>query len=180
MVSAVRLIQPAEAEHVRQLLQEAARWSRAFGPPIWREEELARCVDVACPCDRCWLGAFDQGRLVACMRIDTADPVHWPDDPPGDAVYIHKLAVARQDAGLGWPGRLVEVATGFAAALGARYLRLDTLPREKLIRIYRRSGFQLVDQHPRLFADRELVRMERDLSRSPFTAPADAIQQREQ
>ena len=98
------------------------------------------------------------------MRTDTADPVHWPEDLPGDALYIHKLAVARCAAGQGWPARLIHAAAGVAAALPARFLRLDTAPREKLIRVYREIGFRLVDPRPCLFGGRELVRLERDLA----------------
>jgi ribosomal protein S18 acetylase RimI-like enzyme len=100
------------------------------------------------------------------MRIDTTDPIHWPDDVAGDAVYVHKVAVARRAAGQSWPARLIDHAAKVASGLRARFLRLDTLPREKLIGLYRGLGFQLVDQGPRLFGGRELVRMECELSGS--------------
>jgi hypothetical protein len=60
--------------------------------------------------------------------------------------------------------RLVDHAAEVGCGLRARFLRLDTLPREKLIGLYRGLGFGLVDEGPRLFAGRELVRMERALS----------------
>ncbi len=161
--AAIRPLEPAETPDVRRLLHEVTLWSEAFGQPVWQEEELDGCTGPASLPQGRWFGAFDRQGLVACMRIDTRDPVHWPDDPPGEAIYIHKAAVARRAAGQGWTARLVDFAAEVASGRGARFLRLDTLPREKLIGLYRDLGFRLVDEGPRLFADRKLVRMERAL-----------------
>jgi GNAT superfamily N-acetyltransferase len=161
--TAIRPLELDESGQVRGLLREVALWSEAFGRRVWQEDELDGCASAASLPEGRWFGAFDRQGLVACMRIDTSDPVHWPDDPPGEAVYVHKVAVARRAAGQGWTARLIGFAADVASGLGARFLRLDTLPREKLIGLYRGLGFRLVDEGPRPFAGRTLVRMEREL-----------------
>lgn len=161
--AAIRPLDPAESGEIRRLLREVALWSEAFGQRVWQDEELDRCTGAAAQPGVRWFGAFDRQGLAACMRIDTADPIHWPDDRPGEALYIHKVTVARRAAGQGWTARLIDFAADLAAAERARFLRLDTLPREKLIALYRGLGFRLVDARPGLFAGRELVRMERAL-----------------
>jgi hypothetical protein len=100
-MSPIRPVEPAETQEIRRLLHDVALWSETFGQPVWREEEIDRCTGAASMPHGRWFGAFDRQGLVACMRIDTADPVHWPDDLPGDAVYVHKIAVARRAAGQG-------------------------------------------------------------------------------
>lgn len=160
---AIRPVEPAETREVRRLLHEVALWSERFGHRVWQEDELDDSMSSASLPQGRWYGAFDEQGLAACMRIDAADPIHWPDDSPGEAVYVHKVAVARRAAGEGWTARLIDFAADLASDLGARFVRLDTLPREKLVTLYRGLGFRLVDEGPRLFAGRELVRMERAL-----------------
>jgi GNAT superfamily N-acetyltransferase len=132
---------------------------------MWGEDEIDRSLCSPSEDEGRWFGGFRAGLQVACMRIDTADPIHWPDDPPGEALYIHKVAVARSVAGQGWPARLLAAAARVADERRARFLRLDTAPREALIRVYQDLGFDLVDDGPRQFAGRELVRLERRLLR---------------
>lgn len=165
-MTVIRPADPADAPEIRRLLHDVALWTETFGRRVWQEEELDRCTHPSSLADGRWFGAFDPEGLAACMRVDASDPTHWPDDGPGDAIYLHKVAVARRAAGRGWAGRLVETATEIAAGTAVRFLRLDTLPRAKLIGLYHNLGFRLVDEHPSLFAGRELVRMERGLGGS--------------
>lgn len=161
MTFLVRSLAPQEVADAVELLRAAANWTARFGPPIWSENELAAALCDGSGEEGRWFGGFEEERLSACMRIDGADPVHWPNDPPGAAVYVHKLAVTRHAAGGGWTARLIAHAVDLAASRGSAFVRLDTAPREKLIDVYRRLGFELTDPRPKMFAGRELVRLER-------------------
>lgn len=64
---------------------------------------------------------------VATLALDGhADPEFWtPGDDPGSALYVHKLAVARDHAGTGLGEALLDWAGLRVLALGKRWLRLD-------------------------------------------------------
>jgi len=68
-----------------------------------------------------------EGRPVATLALDGhADPEFWSrGDDPGSALYVHKLAVARDHAGTGLGEALLDWAGLRALALGKRWLRLD-------------------------------------------------------
>jgi GNAT superfamily N-acetyltransferase len=83
------------------------------------------------------------GEVVGCCTLTRADPEFWPDDPPGEATYIHRLAVRRSFAGGGVTRRLVEHCLDLTRGWGCRALRLDCHPR--LHQVYLRLGFTHVD-----------------------------------
>ena len=133
---------------VHELILEAAQWLIAKGEPLWGEletsgEELRR---VACA------GELVTGRigsdLCACMYLHHEDPVFWPEATPGEAFYIHRLAVARRFAGRGFSYAMLDWAAREARGAGRDYLRLDCEPRPKLLALYRDAGFVAVDAAP--------------------------------
>src|ERR1051326_9359176 len=81
------------------LIREAAAWLIAKGEPLWGPnetsfEELVRFTRAG----ELVTGRVD-GELAACMYLHNEDKLFWPDDPPAEAFYIHRLAVARKYAG---------------------------------------------------------------------------------
>jgi GNAT superfamily N-acetyltransferase len=64
---------------------------------------------------------------VATLALDGhADPEFWSrGDEPGSALYVHKLAVARDHAGTGLGEALLDWAGLRVLALGKKWLRLD-------------------------------------------------------
>ncbi|MER5648408.1 GNAT family N-acetyltransferase [Streptosporangium sp. NPDC002524] len=72
-------------------------------------------------------GREGEGGPVATLALDGhADPEFWTrGDDPGSALYVHKLAVARDHAGMGLGEALLDWAGLRALALGKRWLRLD-------------------------------------------------------
>ena len=156
----VRRVYDAEALEAIAILHEASVWTSAFGEPIWpfgsfTAEEQTR---IAAAGEQ--IGGFERAQMVACMRLHESDPVYWPDDPPGEALYLHKLAVRRSASGRGWTARLVQWAADECRRKGARALRLDTLANNKLPRHYEALGFHLVDKSPLDVAGVPIVRMQ--------------------
>ena len=133
---------------VHALIVEAAQWLIAKGEPLWGEpetsgEELARVARA---------GELVTGRmgteLCACMYLHNEDPVFWPEAAPGEALYIHRLAVARRFGGRGFSYALLDWAAHEARSTGRNFLRLDCEPRPKLLALYRDAGFLAVDATP--------------------------------
>lgn len=162
MTGLVRHASLAEAADAVEILREAAAWTARFGAPIW--DAAIFTVDA-------WrahaeagelAGGFDDGgRMAACMLLQRADALYWPEDAPGDALYLHKVAVRRDCAGAGWPARLVAWAGERAREAGIARLRLDTMAHGALPALYARLGFHLVDPGPIEVGGRTVVRMER-------------------
>jgi GNAT superfamily N-acetyltransferase len=139
---------PEAIPEVHALILEAARWLIAKGEPLWGEpetsgEELARVARA---------GELVTGRigpeLCACMYLHNEDPVFWPGAAAGEALYIHRLAVARRFAGRGFSCSMLDWAAGEARGIGRDFLRLDCEPRPKLLALYRDAGFRAVDPTP--------------------------------
>lgn len=91
------------------------------------------------------IGFDGKGAPSACMLLQKSDPFFWPDRPEGSALYIHRVAVRRAEAGRGWPGRLLTWAAIQGRGLP---LRLDCAPRPKLMAVYESIGFVRVDDGP--------------------------------
>lgn len=169
----VRPAHPAEASQAVRILAEAAAWARAHGAGAWTPQEFT-VPDLAASARRGELiGGFEGGRMAACMRLEAHDPLYWPEDAPGEALYVHKLATARACAGRGWSGRLIAWAAAEADRRSVPSLKLDVLPEPRLLKLYAGCGFQAVDEAPRRFGAVEVIRMQRWLHgpACPASAP---------
>ena len=79
------------------------------------------------------------------MILVQSDPHFWPDDPAGEALYLHKLAVHPGWQGRGPGAQMIAAATVETQAAGRPWLRLDTAAeRPKLRAVYEARGLVCV------------------------------------
>jgi GNAT superfamily N-acetyltransferase len=152
--------EPEDAGAALEILREVAQWLVDIGRPLWRVESF-RLDDLerAARGGELVLG-FESSGPVASMLLQTRDDIYWPNDPVGEALYIHKVAVRRCAAGQQWSTRLLAFAMEQARDAGARFLRLDTAGRVELLSLYQSQGFYVVDEHPRLVDGIPIYRLE--------------------
>ncbi|ACO45693.1 GNAT family N-acetyltransferase [Deinococcus deserti] len=92
-----------------------------------------------------WQVAWHGGQPVGCYVLLDQDPLFWPDDPEGEALYLHKLAVHPEVQGRRLAWTLLQRAAQQAADRRRAYLRLDTAThRPKLRAVYESIGFEHV------------------------------------
>ena len=156
---------PHETPQVAEVLQEAARWITTWRSQLWDPALVGEAFAAPIVERGQMLAARTGGVIAGVMILSPEDPHFWPDRPPGEAVYLHKLAVRRAYAGLGLPAELMDEAARLAAAQGRRILRLDCDP--PLAAFYQGLGFRPVDEidvrHPEAGPMR-VARMERRLA----------------
>ena len=132
---------------------------RELGVPHWADDEYP-LSGLGALRDRGELvGGFEGGRLCATMQVLTTDPEFWHDAGPREAAYIHKLAVAPDVAGTGWPDLLLDWAALFALGQRRPHLRLDTVP-GPLVAFYEQRGFRSLGAWPCERIGRPVVRMQ--------------------
>ncbi|MFG2078311.1 GNAT family N-acetyltransferase [Nonomuraea maritima] len=151
---ALRRAEPADLPGVLKLLADASEWLNAqgvrqwprggFGPeriePLIEERTLFLLDD-----ELRYLDPDGWAPPVATMALDGhADPEFWtPDDDPGSALYVHKLAVARTWTGSGLGDALLDWAAASAYAAGLPWVRLDCAKtNRRLQNYYRTRGFR--------------------------------------
>ena len=132
-----------DVKTVAAILSEAAHWLQAVGMPMWRDNELIPAVIA----DEVNAGLFflaeNAGEPAGTVKFQLEDPLFWPDLPPNQAAYIHRLAVRRPYAGQGVSTALMQWAVARTRSLGRAYLRLDCeASRARLRTVYERFGFQ--------------------------------------
>jgi len=158
-----RAYDAASAATAVAILREAARWAAASGIDVWRQEELRDTEFArAASAGELVLG-YESGTAAATMLLQARDPVYWPDDPPGEALYVHKVAVRRASAGSGWLSALIAFAERDARERAIPYLRLDTVNRPRMRRMYEELGFRWIPEEPLQLSGREFIRLERRL-----------------
>ena len=139
----IRQAATSDLENISAILQEAAQWLEERGMPLWRESELspnriAREVSAG----SFILGEVD-GIAAAAMMFLLSDPDFWPEVPPEESAFLHRLAVRRSYAGGRLSSAMLDWAVEQTRTLGRRYVRLDCVAdRPKLRAIYERYGFQ--------------------------------------
>ena len=145
------------------LIRATAEWLIKKGEPLWGSNETSH--DELKRVAR--LGELVIGRvagdLASCMFLHDEDRLFWPHVVPGEAFYIHRLAVARKFAGRGYARAMLEWAAGEARAKGRAFLRLDCEPRAKLLALYRGAGYSPVDPAPIQVGEHFVVRHEKRL-----------------
>lgn len=132
---------PQDCDSVHQLLHDAAVWLEARGIEQWKPGAFPRRI-VADGIARGEIFVVrDKDALVATLQLEASDPATWGTDA-GDALYLHRLCVARSHAGDGLGLRLLDWAAATARARGLRLLRLDCVAsNDTLRRYYARAGF---------------------------------------
>lgn len=120
----------------------AARGEALWPPESLTPERLARHYPPGG-----WRVAWQADVAVGCYVLLDRDPLFWPEDPPGEALYLHKLAIHPAAQGRGLAGALLDDAAAQARAVGRGWLRLDTASdRHKLRALYVGAGFVPVDE----------------------------------
>ncbi|HEY2751476.1 GNAT family N-acetyltransferase [Phenylobacterium sp.] len=140
-------------------LLEGAAWMAAKHSPAWQVSDLTPAMATAFVSRSEFIAARAGGDLVGVCTLTRVDPDFWPEDPPGFAAYIHKLAVRRAFAGGQVTRSLVEHCLTLARAWGCKALRLDCHP--VLNPVYRRLEFNYVDTRNVALADGRTLLVDR-------------------
>ncbi len=139
----IRQAGPLDVENVASVLREAARWLEQSGMLMWRDDELLPARIAADVADGLFFLAECEGKTAGVVKFQLEDLFFWPDMPPGQSAYVHRLAVKREFAGGGVSTALLRWAAERARSLGKKYLRLDCeASRPKLRAVYERFGFR--------------------------------------
>ena len=140
-------IHSGEMDHFLKVLHEVAQWCLDTGLNNWNLAELTREKMLAGLTEEQFYVGKVAGDPAACMVLQWHDDLFWPEIPPGQSGFIHKLAVRRKYAGQGLSQELVTYAITECRKRKIGYLRLDTrASREKLCRLYESMGFVRVGQ----------------------------------
>ena len=111
-----------DVTEVDVLIRATAEWliqkgEKLWGPNEMSREELERVARVG----ELVIGRVS-GELATCMYLHNEDRLFWPQCSPGEAFYIHRLAVARKFAGHGYSHAMLEWAANEARTKGRAYL----------------------------------------------------------
>jgi GNAT superfamily N-acetyltransferase len=157
----IRAAALAEVTLVSEILTEAAVWIHERGMPLWAPDELSASRVAPDVQAGVYFLAWSGPAAVGTVRLTASDPVFWPEAAPGEALYLHRLAVRRAVAGGLVSSGLLRWAVGHAAGRGVRALRLDCeASRPSLRRVYERFGFSFHSERavgPFVVARYELV-----------------------
>ncbi len=124
------------------VLCEIADFRKSLGQDRWKKDwftpdALQRWIDA-----RQLVVARLNGRVIGTMLLQDEDPIFWPTDPPGEALYVHRLTRTRTESGArGLAQRFLDFARQEAALRGRVFVRLDCALDETLAAIYHRAGF---------------------------------------
>ncbi|GAB3434175.1 GNAT family N-acetyltransferase [Flindersiella endophytica] len=158
---------PGDAEALAALRDEAAAWLLEQGYVQWipgefDAERYARSIDQ----DEV-LVVRDDGQIVATVTVASNDELIWADRHRPDAVYIHRLIVARSRSGRGLGTAVLREVERRARARGRRLLRLDIVElNADLAAYYERHGFRPVGRqhypphlgfHPSLLMEKIVI-----------------------
>lgn len=143
------------------ILREVAQWLAERGDALWDASELTADEARLRAANGELVIAFARGEAIGCLYLQREDPELWADDAPGEALYVHRLAVIRSHAGQGLSRALLDWACNEARTRGARFVRLDTELRPRLMAHYESAGFVRVDAEPLRLREHRVVRFER-------------------
>ncbi|MFF7156769.1 GNAT family N-acetyltransferase [Streptomyces sp. NPDC008139] len=142
-------IRPArldELSTVEALLIEVSEWLASRGIDQWQFPPHRDRIISALQHGDVFIAEVE-GRPVATLQVDEhADPEFWTaKDDPGDALYVHRMAVTRDLAGAGIGSTLLDWSSQRAAVAGKHWLRLDAWKNNcALHRYYEGQGFARV------------------------------------
>ncbi|PTA67291.1 GNAT family N-acetyltransferase [Deinococcus arcticus] len=132
-----------DLEAAAGVLRASAAELETRGQPLWPLDSLTlERLGRHYPAHG-WQVAWRAGQAVGTYCLLERDPPFWPDDPPGEALYLHKLAVHPAAQGTGLSALLLADARARARSAGRPWLKLDTAAdRPALRQLYKRVGFE--------------------------------------
>lgn len=148
----IRQARPRDTKAIMGLLAEATGWLKAKGLDQWqgpidrRETLVKRDIGVRAV----WV-VTHVGRVVATITVDhLADTQLWrEEDRVRSALYVHRMAVARSESGIGLGAALLDWAANRVVRSGRTRLRLDAwASNEALHRYYKSLGFDMIRNIP--------------------------------
>ena len=143
----MRIARVDELSEVVALWNEASQWLAEQGTDQWQYPVRVEAIAERIGAGRLWLLDGEDGRPTATVTLDeTADSAIWKDsDNPDDALYLHRLVVARRAAGVKLGSLILNWADQQVLDRGRRYLRLDAwTTNRQLQQYYVSEGFRLV------------------------------------
>ena len=173
---AIRSLAASETTRASALLEVAGKPRRSSDPPLWSGREIApaRCLEWQGSDEL--FGGFEGGDFAAVFCLHTNDLALWPEAAPGEALYLHKLAVRPESRGAGWTAAVVAWAAARARQRGIRGVRLDTVAGSRLVPFYESQGFRLVDKRPFRRDPHHLVFMELPIEAHRVPPPVGSIE----
>jgi GNAT superfamily N-acetyltransferase len=139
----IRAADPTEAPLVAALLAEVAQWLRDHSILQWDPAEFTPALVARWQAMGVVLLAWHGDEAIGTVSLSLHDDPLWRD-VPAPAVYLHKLAVRRSVAGQGVSHALLRASAAWAAAQGARVIRLDCWAgNAKLRAFYANAGYTL-------------------------------------
>ena len=143
-LSEVRIIraEPSELDDVLEILEEAARWLNARGfESYWKSSPSFRqALKENIEQGDVYMVKDTQG-TIGTITLQWSDMKYWGDMPP-DAGYIHKFAIKRSRSGQHLGSRTLQWAEAKTRKEGKKFLRLDCLANNMIIReYYEKFGF---------------------------------------
>ncbi len=130
-----------------EVLTATARQLMERGQTLWPPESLTpERLQKHYPAET-WRVAWQGGQAVGTFCLLPAHPFFWPEDAPGEALYLHKLGVHPDAQGQGLAQVLLRLAAQETREAGRTWLKLDTAAgRGKLRALYHSAGFEEVDE----------------------------------
>jgi GNAT superfamily N-acetyltransferase len=126
-----------------EILDEASAWLASRGLDCWPRPFAVASLEATLALGPTYL-AWDGPTAAGTFSLYRTDVLFWgerPDEPPGNARYLHKLAILRSHAGLG--RELLALAERLARDGGAARLRLDCVAGNPAIcAYYEAAGFE--------------------------------------
>lgn len=139
----VRPARIGDTDRVLALLHEAAAWLCEQKMPMWHESEIASEAISRDVREGLFFVAEHAGEVVAAFKFQLEDSLFWPDVPPDESAFLHRLVVSRAYAGRGVSTSIFQWAVQRAVDLEKSYLRLDCeASRPKLRAVYEAFGFR--------------------------------------
>ncbi len=128
---------------VAGVLTAAATHLRAKGLGLWSSSEVSESAISAHVNEGLYHIGFDGLEAVGVFRLQTSDPMFWPEISEGTSAYLHKLAVLPAKQGQRYAHSLLGHAVELTREKGFGFLRLDCKRgRPKLRMVYESFGFR--------------------------------------
>jgi hypothetical protein len=125
------------------VLLEITEFRKSLGQDRWNKDWFTPKALQSWIDNRSLVVARLDGLVVGTMLVEDEDKTFWPDDPPGEALYVHRLARARTaPAAKGAAAHFLAFAEQEARGRGRGFVRLDCALDETLAAIYQGAAYR--------------------------------------
>jgi GNAT superfamily N-acetyltransferase len=144
----IQLATLSQLEQVVAIIHQNSKWLKSKGINQWSESFPVARLEAELSKGELFVVLDQSRKIIGTLSLSKVRPEHWPDSKDRPAIYLSRLAILREYAGLNLGVRIIGRAREYSRQQNVDLLRLKCDKTNPFLsKFYLRCGFKCVGEY---------------------------------